>query len=48
MTASLQEFVYGPVTRLLQTLRDLYNLYSEIQEEKREALMEHKGTCTNR
>lgn len=47
MTASLPEFVYGPVTGLLQTLRDLYNLYFEIQEEKRETLMEVKGNCIN-
>lgn len=44
MTARLPEFVCGPVTGPLQTLRDLYNLHSEIQEEKRrETLMEHKG-----
>jgi len=48
MTASLLEFVYGPVTGLLQTSRDLYNVYSEMQEEKRETLMEQKGNCTNR
>lgn len=45
MTASPPEFVYGPVTGLLQTSRDLYNLYSAIQEKKSETLIERKGNC---